>query len=584
MQINKEQQYTAVTDSEHIKAYGQYFTRVEAARFMCRWACANAERILDPAAGNSIFLTEAKKIGPDSILVGYEADSEILEFFGNPADADLRNADYLLNDWELKFDAIVCNPPYNRFQSVPDRDKITRSIARHTGIKYSTYTNQYILFLIKSLYQLSENGRLAYIIPTEFLNSKYGTPIKEKLIEEHLLRAIINFENDEEMFVNATTTCCILLIDREDKHSACFYNLSSISDLEGLLIGADDRTDESLDMADGSLDGDDGSSDMTDGTLVGQSFVNMVEIPYEQLKPDEKWRAYLYQENSTTYKNLTDLSEFCRVSRGIATGANDYFCMSQSKMEMYGIPENAVMPCICRSADVKKAIFTKEDFDELARADKSVYVLNIGEETELNSGKRDLRKEKSALSLGSTKGDLSACPGEENNVRAEYSEEEQRRIDDYIEKGEIEGIHKKHLVSCRHPWYSMEQKPVAPIWVSSACRGGIKFVRNLAGVNSLTTFHSVYINEEYEKYTDIIFCYFLTPIAQSIIRDNRKEMGNGLDKFQPGDLNSAKMLDIRVISKDDLDRIGEIYSNMLLKEDDDYIEDLNDIFLTYLST
>jgi adenine-specific DNA-methyltransferase len=213
-----------------------------------------------------------------------------------------------------------------------------------------------------------------------------------------------------------------------------------------------------------------------------------------------------------------------------------------------------------------------------------VYVLNIGEETELNSGKRDLRTEKSALSLGSTKGDLSACPGEENNVRAEYSEEEQRRIDDYIEKGEEEGDHKKHLVSCRHPWYSMEQKPAAPIWVSSACRGGIKFVRNLAGVNTLTTFHSVFINEEYENYTDIIFCYFLTPIAQSIIRDNRKEMGNGLDKFQPGDLNSAKMLDIRVISKDDLDRIGEIYSNMLLKEDDDYIEDLNDIFLTYLST
>ena len=369
------------------------------------------------------------------------------------------------------------------------------------------------------------------------------------------------------MFVNATTTCCILLIDREDKHSACFYNLSSISDLEGLLIGADDRTDESPDMADGSLDGDDGSSDMTDGTLVGQSFVNMVEIPYEQLKPDEKWRAYLYQENSTTYKNLTDLSEFCHVSRGIATGANDYFCMSQSKMEMYGIPENAVMPCICRSADVKKAVFTKEDFDELSRADKTVYVLNIEGEPEVQSKKRA----------------LSAGPEEEKKVRTEYSVEEKRSIVDYIEKGEAEGIHKKHLVSCRHPWYSMEKKPPAPIWVSSACRGGIKFVRNLAGVNTLTTFHSISINKEYEDYTDIIFCYFLTPIAQSIIRNNRKEMGNGLDKFQPGDLNSAKMLNIRVISQNDLDRIGEIYGNMLLHEETGHIEKLNNIFLTYLS-
>ena len=584
MQKNKEQQYTAVTDSEHIKAYGQYFTRVEAARFMCRWACADADRILDPAAGNSIFLKEAKKIRSDSTLVGYEADPEILEFFGNPVEADLRNADYLLNDWELKFDAIVCNPPYNRFQSVPDRGKITRSIARYTGIKYSTYTNQYILFLIKSLFQLSENGRLAYIIPTEFLNSKYGTPIKEKLIEEHLLRAIINFENDDEMFVNATTTCCILLVDRKEKQSVCFYNLSSISDLERILIGADERRDESPEMTDGTFDGDDVSSDMTDVTLPGHSSVNMVEIPYEHLKSDEKWRAYLYQEDNAIYKNLTDLSEFCHVSRGIATGANDYFCMSESKMKIYGIPENAVMPCICRSADIKKAVFTKEDFDELARKDKTVYVLNIVRESGVQSEKRETRMQKGDLTLCSIKRDLSACPGEENNFRAEYSEEEKRSIDDYIEKGKAEGVHKKHLVSCRHPWYSMEQKPVAPIWVSSACRGGIKFVRNLAGVNTLTTFHSVYINEEYEKYTDIIFCYFLTPIAQSIIRDNRKEMGNGLDKFQPGDLNSAKMLDIRVLSQDDLDRIEEIYSNMLLQEEAGYIEDLNDIFLTYLST
>ncbi len=61
-------------------------------------------------------------------------------------------------------------------------------------------------------------------------------------------------------------------------------------------------------------------------------------------------------------------------------------------------------------------------------------------------------------------------------------------------------------------------------------------------------------------------------------------MGNGLDKFQPGDLNSAKMLDIRVISQDDLDRIGKIYRDMLLQEEAGHIEDLNDIFLTYLST
>ena len=73
-----------------------------------------------------------------------------------------------------------------------------------------------------------------------------------------------------------------------------------------------------------------------------------------------------------------------------------------------------------------------------------------------------------------------------------------------------DSINKKYLLSCRSPWYSMEQKPIAPIWVSTACRDGLKFIRNLANVNSLTTFHSVFINEPYEKDINVIFCYFLT--------------------------------------------------------------------------
>ncbi|MBR1853700.1 MAG: N-6 DNA methylase [Lachnospiraceae bacterium] len=505
--MNKEIEYTNLADNQHIKAFGQYFTQDEVADFMCLWACKDAHNVLDPAVGNSVFLLKAREHYPECDLHGYEIDPKILAFFGNPTKAVISNADYLLNDWDLKYDAIVCNPPYNRFQSVSNREGILETIRLHTGIRYSAYTNLYILFLIKSIYQLSNSGRLAYIIPTEFLNSRYGTPIKAKLLADHLLRAIINFEHDKELFYHATTTCCILLLDRSPKEKVLFYNLSSVSALKDLTVG--------------------------------QKTEHSISIPYDKLDPKEKWRSYLFHEEKNEYANLTDIANFCRVSRGIATGANEFFCMSESKIRRNKIPMEAVTRCICRSADVKKTIFTEDDFNVLAEADKTVYLLNI-------------------------------------------SVEHAENIDSYIAKGEAEGIHKKHLPAHRHPWYTMEKKPIAPIWVSSACRDGMKFVRNLAHVNSLTTFHSLFVKEEYEKDINIIFCYFLTPIAQRIIRDNRKELGNGLEKFQPGDLNHAKMLDIKLITEEDYHLISDIYENMKEHFETDQVEELNGIFSNYL--
>lgn len=505
--MSKEVLYSKSVGQKHLKEFGQYFTNCDVADFMTKWACTNAANMLDPAVGNSVFFVHAKKHNPKCVLTGYEIDKNIFDYFGNPAEANIINDDYLLNGWDNKYDAIVCNPPYNRFQAVSNRNMIIDNIYTHTGMKYSGYTNLYILFLIKSIFQLSHTGKLAYIIPSEFLNSKYGTPIKQLLIDRRLLRAIINFQNNEEMFFNATTTCCIVLLDNEEKSCVDFYNLSSVDDLNGLNVGAE--------------------------------YSNSMRIDYEKLRAGEKWRSYINQEDRQDYLNLKDISEYCFISRGIATGANDFFCVSLSKAMQSGIPMQCLSKCICRSADIKAAIFTEADFQKLSDSEKTVYLLDV-------------------------------------------KETDAPLIKEYIESGEKSNVNKKYLPSRRKPWFSMEQKSVAPIWVSSACRDTIKFVRNLAEVKSLTTFHSIFINEGYEEYTDIIFCYFLTPIAHTIIKENRKELGNGLDKFQPNDLNTAKMLDITSITSEDKNKVLHIYSEMKHQYSQNQIVALNDIFTKYV--
>ena len=479
--------YSQAADRGHLKKYGQYFTDYAVAEFMCAWACERAKNMLDPAVGNSVFFTRVRERYPDCRLTGYELDETILDYFGNPAHAKIIRGDYLAGEWDCRYDAIVCNPPYHRFQAVPDRDRILDRICENTGVRYSGYTNLYILFLVKSICQLSDCGRLAYIIPTEFLNSKYGTQVKRLLLERRLVRAIIHFSDNERMFFNATTTCCILLADKRPKQCVRFYSLASAKDLQTLNIEGEDDL----------------------GCVVS----------YEELTADEKWRCYVNHEERQTFHNLRSVSDFCRVSRGIATGANDFFCFSKEKARAYGIPKNCLTKCVCRSADVRSIVFTEEDFKNLADKGRQVYVLDI-----------------TALS--------------DSNVEK------------YIRTGEQAGIDRRYLPSARHPWYSMEQKQAAPIWVSSACRGGVKFVRNLAGIKSLTTFHSVFVKEDFKEDTDLIFCYFLTQTAQKILLENRKELGNGLIKFQPNDLNTARMLDITRISLRDRERMLGIYRDM----------------------
>lgn len=504
--MEKELEYSRAAGQEHLKRYGQFFTPEQAARFMVDWACVGAETMLDPAAGNSIFLRSAREQYPGCILTGYEVDRAMLDHFGNPARADLRLEDYLRGSWEGHYDAIVCNPPYNRFQAVEGREELLESIYRHTGVRCSGFANLYTLFLVKSIFQLSRKGRLAYLVPTEFLNSKYGDRVKKLMLEQELLRAILNLDCSQKVFPGAITTACILLLDREKKTGVDFYRIASLEEL----------------------------TDLADLTPTCQ-------VAYKDLRAEDKWRPYLSGERRGRDGNLRPLSDFCKVSRGIATGANGFYCFSKSKMEEYGLNERYFTPCICRSADVSGPVFTRQDFRNLAEQNKTVYLLNV-------------------------------------------TETEDAVLLRYAAQGKAQGVDRRYIPTHRSPWYSVEQKPAAPIWVCSACRNGMKFVRNRAGVANLSTFHGIFMKKPFEKDTDLLFACLLTPTVQRLLEAERKELGGGLHKFQPNDLNRAMTLDLTLLSERDREEILALGSDMEEHFSTELIEKVDKIVKKYLDT
>lgn len=239
---------------------------------------------------------------------------------------------------------------------------------------------------------------------------------------------------------------------------------------------------------------------------------------YKELLPAIKWRQY-YQPNNSShrYRNLVPFTTYAKVVRGIATGANDFFVFNVSKAKRYKIPEVCLIPCVSRSADVSGVFFNEAIFENIKKNDKNIYLLN-----------------------------------------AVQSQDE--AVLSYLQKGVEMGIDKKHLTANRKPWYALENRPPAPIWVGVFNRKGLKFIRNETKVRNLTTFHCIYPSLFLADNIELFFAYLLTNLSRKIFNENSREYGNGLQKFEPSDLNQSLVPDLSYISPNVKAEILGIYN------------------------
>lgn len=178
-------------------------------------------------------------------LVAYEIDPIIAEFAALSAtqipmrfvDVDFRVKDYLKSNFKDRYDGIICNPPYKTFKEFARKSHFITLIEERLNLKLSGTTNLYALFLLKSLSQLKPNGRCAYLIPYEFLNSSFGIKIKEQFLKQRNLAYVITFDVKGSVFDNATTTCGLFLFDNsQEQKQVEFITLHTIDEIEQLMI------------------------------------------------------------------------------------------------------------------------------------------------------------------------------------------------------------------------------------------------------------------------------------------------------------------------------------------------------------
>jgi len=140
---------------------------------------------------------------------------EILE----ETDFNLYQRDSLRYQWTEKYDNVVGNPPYVKFQDLSDENR--EYLVRHwKTIEKGTF-NLYFAFFELGYGLLKENGQLGYITPNNYFTSLAGETLRTFLINKKCLSKIIDF-NSKKVFDVQTYTAISFL--RKSKNDFILYD------------------------------------------------------------------------------------------------------------------------------------------------------------------------------------------------------------------------------------------------------------------------------------------------------------------------------------------------------------------------
>jgi adenine-specific DNA-methyltransferase len=150
----------------------------------------NQGRVLEPACGDGAFLKHFPA------AVGIEIDPRQA-----PPGAQVMDFFELFSD--ERFDTIIGNPPYVRYQDISPG---TRRLAGDSVL--DGRANLYLFFIEKCLRHLEPGGELIFITPRELLKATSAVPLNRLLYAAGTITDFIDL-GDLHLFAGATPNCAI---------------------------------------------------------------------------------------------------------------------------------------------------------------------------------------------------------------------------------------------------------------------------------------------------------------------------------------------------------------------------------------
>jgi adenine-specific DNA-methyltransferase len=154
-------------------------------------------------------------------------NNEILE----ESDFNLFQQDSLNTKWELKFENIVGNPPYVKFQDLTNETRV--SLAKHwTTVEGGTF-NLYFAFFELGYKLLKPEGKLGYITPNNYFTSLAGEALRKYFHLQKCVTRIVDFSH-KKVF-DAQTYTAITFLNKKKNDSITYDRIKNNQNPESFL-------------------------------------------------------------------------------------------------------------------------------------------------------------------------------------------------------------------------------------------------------------------------------------------------------------------------------------------------------------
>lgn len=351
------------------KLRGGFYTPEPIASFILKWAFnGNKELdILEPSCGDGVFLEEIQKGNYKYNSVTAIEFDEIEAIKSRKIrlnKSKIINSDFhdFCINTKQKFDLIIGNPPYIRYQYFDEeQQKFASEIFGKAKLKYSKLTNAWVSFVVGSSLLLKEKGRVGFVLPAEILQVSYAQPLREFLGQFYNKINIVSFE--KLVFPDIQQEVVLLLCEKNNTNTHLIEHLE-LRDAEGL---------QKLDVL-------------------------KLKSPKKKIDfKSNKWTFYFLDQKEIDFlgklqlnKAIPKLGDYAKVEVGITTGSNPFFTVPLSTVKFYNL-EKYAKPLVGRSVQVPSAIFAEKDWLKNRDSEARTHFLSFPKMKDLNGsiGARD---------------------------------------------------------------------------------------------------------------------------------------------------------------------------------------------------
>lgn len=458
--------YEHVVAGPNRRRLGTFFTPPNVVDLMLERASVvlpTPTTIVDPGAGVGAFSAAAAKQWPDAKVQAVDVNVVTLGLLaarlrsrGQSGRVELILEDFIA--WVQGAGSIgggrlfLGNPPYTRHQELTRATK-NRALKATNDLVESGLSGLAAYFLGASIAHLADDDALCFVLPGSWTEARHGAGLREWMWES-VKRPIelLAFPPDVEIFPGTRVNAVVA------------------------TIGPTTTTE----------------ADLSAGHISTGQHLTIEAKPVERHgDPPVSFGPLLWPTQARDHADTVALSTLGRVRRGVATGANHFFFLTDDEAKL--IPKRLVRPGIRRLRELDGEVLDQRAHDALGKSGRRRWLLTL-------NGPEDIRA-KAVRSL--------------------------------IASGEEEGYSDRYLTRIRKHWYVVEPADAPHIIVSLMSKDGFRSVLNPLGAIPSNSMYGIHLDDP--SVAPKLCAWLNSTQGQKAIQSRARHYSDGLLKLEPRD-------------------------------------------------